>query len=138
MDKPVIERSVLVFTTWVALGMLSLTLFLEGVELDNYWVALAGTLFLVLAFCAHMIINAIYRTGYSAGETALGLTSFAVIALLVVVGFITGQLDEQDFMACLTLFVVLLLGFLSYLITRYGLRGAYSAFHHRAEVEKRM
>lgn len=138
MDNPVMERSVLVFTTWAALGMVSLSLFLEGVELDNYWVELSGTLFLVLGFCAHMVINAIYRTGYTAGETALGLTSFAVIALLVVIGFITGQLDEHDFLACLTLFIVLLLGFLSYLITRYGLRGAYSAFHHRAGVEKKI
>lgn len=133
MVNPVIERSVLVFSTWTALGMLSLGLFLEGLEANQYAIALAGILLVIAAFVAHMVINALYRTGYTAGETALGLATFGVIALLVVIGFATERLDERDFLACLSLVAVLVVGFLSYLVTRYGLRGAYSAFHHRPE-----
>lgn len=133
MTNPVIERSVLVFSTWTALGVLSLALFLEGLEANQYGTALAGILLLIAAFVAHMVINALYRTGYTAGETALGLATFGVVALLVVIGFATGRLDERDFLACLSLVALLVVGFLSYLVTRYGLRGAYSTFHHKPE-----
>lgn len=130
MVNPAMERGVLVFSTWTALGMLSLALFLEGLALNSYAIALAGVAALVAAFTAHIVINALFRTGYTRGETALGLSVFGVIVLLVVAGYGSGRLDEQDFLACLTLFAVLVVGFLGYLVTRHGLRGAYSSFHH--------
>mgnify|MGYP006431592289 CR=1 FL=1 len=117
MESQVIERSVLVFSTWT----------------NRYGTAFAGILLVMAAFVTHVVINTLYRTGYTAGETALGLATFGVVALLMVVGFATGQLDERDFLTCLSLVGVLVVGFISYLATRYGLRGAYSTFHHNSK-----
>lgn len=127
------ERSLLVFAVWSVLGLLALVLHLEGLSRASYGIALAGTGVLMLALAAHVIINAIFGTGFTPGETALGLGAFGVITLLFIGGALSGALSRAYFLSGLTLLAAVVLGFVGYLITRHGLRGAFSQFHRRRE-----
>lgn len=125
------ERSLLVFAVWSVLGLLALIMHLEGLSRESYSIALVGTGLLLTAFGAHVIINAIFNTGFTPGETALGLSVFGVITLLFIGGALSGGLSRAYFLSGLTLLAAVVVAFLTYLITRHGLRGAFSRFHSR-------
>lgn len=136
MSKPAIsttmtERDLLVFANWAVLGFGGLCFLLEGFARDTYLVSLAGIVAIVAAFAAHIVINAIFDTGFRPGEVALGIATFGVIALIFIGGWLAGGLSMSDYWSGLTLFAVLALGMPVYLSTRYGLRGAFSRFHIR-------
>jgi hypothetical protein len=124
-----VDRSLLVFAVWAAIGSIGLLLIIEGFQQDVYWIALTGIGCIISTFCAHIIVNAVYGTGFSTGETALGLTSFGVLVLVFVLSVLAGGASATDFYIGLTLFGTLIVGFLTYLLTRHGLRGAFSKFH---------
>ena len=126
-----IERDLLVFADWAVLGLGGLCFLLEGFSRDAYLVSLVGIVAIVLGFSAHIVINAIFDTGFRPGEAALGIGSFGVIALAFIGGWATGGLSMSDYWSGLTLFAVLALGMPVYLSTRYGLRNAFSRFHIR-------
>lgn len=124
-----VERSILIFAIWAALGFFGLAVFLEGMKQDSWLTSLAGVGLIVAAFVAHIIVNGIFDTGFSQGEATLGIGAYGVLGLVFVVSAASGSMTMQDFHSNLTLFGVLALGFLTYLFTRHGLRGAFSRFH---------
>ncbi len=128
------ERSLLVFAVWSVLGLLALVIHLQGLSLESYVIALTGTGLLLTAFGAHVIINAVFNTGFSRGETALGLSVFGVITLVFIGGTLSGGLSRANFLSGLTLLAAVVIAFLTYLITRHGLRGAFSRFHRRRDL----
>ena len=133
MSKPaIIERDLLVFSIWAVLGFGGLAFLLEGFSRDSYFVSLAGIAAIVVGFIAHMVVNAVFDCGFKPGETALGISSFGVLALAFISGWISGGLSMNDYWSGLTLFAVLAFGMLIYLSTRYGLRSAFSRFHTRS------
>lgn len=126
---PNVERSILVFSTWAVLGFLGLGLLLEGLTRDSVTLSSLGVGGIVLAFVVHIVINGVFDTGFSPGETALGIGAYGLLGLVFVIGAITGETTMVDFYSGLIFFGVLALGFLTYLFTRHGLRGAFSRFH---------
>lgn len=128
-SPPNIERSILIFATWAVLGFLGLGVFLEGLERDIWLVSASGVAVIVLAFVTHIIINGIFGTGFTRGETALGIGTYGLLGLIFVVAAIGGTMTMADYYSGLTLFGTLTAGFLAYLFTRHGLRGAFSRFH---------
>lgn len=130
-----VEHGLLVFAAWAALGSIGLLLIIEGFQRDAIWIALAGIGCIHGTFIAHIVINAVHDTGFGPGETALGLSSFGVLALVFVLSVLAGGASAVDFYIGLTLFGTLIAGFLIYLLTRHGLRGAFSKFHGAAKRE---
>jgi hypothetical protein len=132
-DKfPLVDRGILIFAIWAVFGFLGLGLFLEGMARDVWGLAAVGVGVVVLAFAGHIIVNGIFDTGFTPGETALGIGTYGLLGLLFVLGALQGGMTTADFHAGLTFFGVLLAGFLAYLFTRHSLRGAFSRFHvHR-------
>lgn len=129
-DKsPQIERGILVFAIWAVFGFLGLGLFLEGMARDVWGLAAVGVCGVVLAFVGHIIVNGIFDTGFTPGETALGIGTYGLLGLIFVLGALQGGRTMADFYAGLTFFGTLAAGFLAYLLTRHGLRGAFSRFH---------
>lgn len=126
---PIVERSILVFSAWAVLGFLGLGLLLEGLTRDSVTLSSLGVGGIVLAFVVHIVINGVFDTGFSPGETALGIGAYGLLGLVFVIGAITGETTMADFYSGLIFFGVLALGFLTYLFTRHGLRGAFSRFH---------
>ena len=127
-DAP-IERSVLIFAIWAVLGLFGLCVFLEGMRTDWWALSSAGVFSIVLAFVAHIVVNGIFDTGFTQGEAALGIGAYGVLGLIFVVSAAGGDMTMADYYSGLTLFGVLAAGFLAYLFTRHGLRGAFSRFH---------
>jgi len=132
-DKsPAVDRGILVFAIWAVFGFLGLGLFLEGMAHDVWGIAAIGVACVVLAFAGHIIVNGIFDTGFSQGETVLGIAIYGGLSLLFVLGALGGGMTMADFYSGLTLFGTLGAGFLVYLFTRHGLRGAFSRFHGKS------
>lgn len=129
----IIERRILVFSIWGVLGLLGLGFLLEGFSRDIYAVSLIGIALIVAAFLAHIIVNAVFDQPFAMGETALGIGGFGVLALLFIVGWLRSELSMADYYSGITLFGVLMAGFIAYLATRYGLRSAFSRFHGHSQ-----
>ncbi|SOC84435.1 hypothetical protein SAMN05421890_2915 [Ensifer adhaerens] len=124
-----IERSILIFAIWAVFGLFGLCVFLEGMKADWWALSAAGVFSIVLAFVAHIVVNGIFDTGFTQGEAALGIGAYGVLGLIFVVSAAGGEMTMADYYSGLTLFGVLAAGFLAYLFTRHGLRGAFSRFH---------
>ena len=126
---PHVERGILIFAIWAVFGFLGLGLFLEGMARDVWGLAAVGVGVVVVAFVGHIIVNGIFDTGFTQGETALGIGTYGLFGLIFVAGALQGGRTMVDFYAGLTFFGTLAAGFLAYLFTRHGLRGAFSRFH---------
>jgi len=126
---PIIERSILIFTIWAVLGFFGLGCFLEGLARDSWSISALGVFGIVLAFVAHIVINGVFATDFTRGETVLGIGSYGLLGLVFIAGAVGGGMTMTDYYSGLTLFGVLAAGFLAYLFTRHGLRGAFSRFH---------
>lgn len=123
------ERSIVVFSNWAVFGFVGMGFVTEGFALDNYLVGLVGIAGIALGFVGHLVLNRVFDSGFTPGETALGLTLFGGVVLVFVLGWLFIGYSQQDFFIGLTLFCMLVAGFVIYLATRYGLRGAFSYFH---------
>lgn len=124
-----IERGIMVFAIWACLGFLGLGIVLEGFARDLWALSATGVAVIVLAFAAHIVVNGVFDTGFTHGETVLGIGSYGLLGLVFIAGTLFGDLSMADLYSGLTLFGVLAAGFLTYLATRHGLRGAFSRFH---------
>jgi hypothetical protein len=130
MATPIsIERNLLVFIIWACLGFLGLGIILEGFSRDTWVISAMGVTLIVLAFSAHIVVNGVFDTGFTRGETALGMGCYGLLGLTFIFGAFTGKLSMSDLYSGLILFGVLALGLIVYLATRHGLRGAFSQFH---------
>lgn len=131
-DQPTVahvDRAILVFSIWAVLGFFGLGVLLEGFRLDQWSVSAGGVLLIMLAFVAHIVVNAIFDTGFSQGEAALGFAAYGLLGLVFIAGALGGRMSMTNYYSGLTLFGLLAAGFLAYLFTRHGLRGAFSRFH---------
>jgi len=126
---PKVERGILVCSIWAILGFLGLGFLLEGFAQNSYLMSLLGCALIMASFGAHIIVNAVFEQGFTNGETALGISAFGVFAVVFIAGWLEGSMSMADFYAGLTLVGALVVGFLTYLATRYGVRDAFSRFH---------
>lgn len=127
------EHRLAVLTSWGLFGSLSLGTVATAFRADSVVVAIAGYAILVAGFVAHLVINRIYRRDFRSGEIATAFTLFGVAVL----AFLASWAFDPAFTATdveigLVGLTVVIAGFLVYVITRYGLTGAFSMFHpHR-------
>ncbi len=126
-----VDRGILVFAIWAALGFLGLGIVLEGFTRDSWAISAAGVATIAAAFVAHIVVNVVFGTGFSRGETALAIGTYGLLGSVFLAGAVSGGMSMADYYSGLTLFGVLAVGFLVYLTTRHGLRGAFSRFHLR-------
>jgi hypothetical protein len=124
-----IERGILVFSIWAALGFLGLGFVLEGFTRNSIGLSLLGTAIIVAALCAHIVVNAIFQQGFTTGEATLGVAAYGAMVLVFIVAWLSGGLSSANYLSGIALFGILAVGFIAYLTTRYGLRDAFSRFH---------
>lgn len=124
------ERTVLVFCIWAGPGFLGAGGLVEGFVRDSLPIALLGIVGICAAFVAHIVVNAWFGQGFSRAEVALGIGGFGLFAALFVSAWAAGELSPTDYLSGLAAFATLVAGFIVYLSTRYGMRGAFSRFHH--------
>ena len=131
-----IERGLLVFSIWATAGFLGLGFWLEGLARDSLAPAFIGIAFVVAAFVAHIVVNAKFQQGFSRGEAALAIGLYGLMALLYVGARLGGGMGRAGALSGLALLGVVAVGFIVYLATRYGVRGAFSRFHPRGRAPR--
>lgn len=131
------DRSILVFAIWAVAGFLGLGFILEGMMHDEAVASGIGVGLVISAFIAHIIVNAVFHQGFTRGETALGIGVYGLTGFVFILAFATGRLGVVGYTTGIALFGLIAAGFLAYLVTRFGMRGAFSQFHvHAASAEE--
>ncbi len=127
--RQALDRHALVMTAWLTAGLIAAALFHYGLGGGGAPFLLAAFAMILAAFAAHVVVNRLYATTFSARELALGLVVFAA----ALVGFGLAMLVRPSFAATAFLpvsagFIALLASVLFYMAATTGLRGAFDAF----------
>lgn len=124
------ERRLAVVTCWSLCAPFALAFVISGFSGSVVMGAIGFTI-LVIGFIAHVIINQTFGTGFSTGEIVVGFIAFDVALL----GFLGAWIASPDLggarvITALAGFGAFVLCFVAYLVTRYGMKSAFSMFHH--------
>ena len=84
-----LDRHGLVMAIWAPAVFVAVVLFHAGYVHTTYWWFVAAFGSLILAFCAHIIVNVVLKTGFTTGETALGSTILVGLTLAYLVTILT-------------------------------------------------
>lgn len=86
-----LSRHGLVMAIWAPAIFAAAVLFHAGyIYATNWWfVAAFGSL--IIAFCAHIIVNVVLKTSFTAGETALGSAILLGLTLAYLITILTAQ-----------------------------------------------
>ncbi len=127
------HRRLAVASSWALLGPFALCLVLSGFTLPLPWAILGGFALLVAAFISHLVINAVFHSGFTTGEIVAGFVAFGIGLIAFIASVLAGPpMAAAQFAAAIAGFAALVLCFLAYLITKFGLKGAFSRFHMRS------
>jgi drug/metabolite transporter (DMT)-like permease len=131
------EHRLAIVTGWGFLGGFGICLILSGFAEQSLVAGLGGFAILVGAFVVHVIVNSLYRTGFTQPQIALGLGAFTlgVLCFIASVLFNPG-FREVDIAIGLVGFSALAATFVIYIIVNYGVRESY-AMVYRLHVEER-
>lgn len=123
-----IEREVVVISSWTVFGFLGLGFLLEGGARQSFLIGVIGMLALVMGFLCHLIANYVFEQSFSKGEVALGLGVFVTSTIVFILCWLIGALSQTSFLIGLATLFIVVIGFLTYLTTRYGVGGAFHKF----------
>ena len=124
-----LDRHALVLAVWLPAGFVALGLFHYGFGAGGAWWVAAGFMAVLAGFAAHVIVNAVLGTSFTARETGLGMVLYAtgmvalVLAVLLVDGF-----AARFFLPVAGGMITLLLAAVFYMLIRFGSRAAFDKF----------
>lgn len=124
-----LDRHGLVMAVWIPAGFVALALFHYGFGGGGpLWIA-AGFGAILAGFAAHVVVNAVLHTGFTAPEVALALVLFlaGVLAFVMATLFAPG-FAERNFLIVVGGMAVLVATVIFYMVTRAGARGAFEFF----------
>lgn len=133
-----LDRHALVMALWLASALVAATLFDFGLGAGGVWAIAAAFGVVIAAFVGHVIVNAVYATGFTPRELVLGLVLFGaglvafVLATLLVPGY-----GERHFAVMSLGFLALFVVVMFYMITHYGVRRVFDAFDVVSEFRPR-
>ena len=125
-----LSRHGLIMAIWAPAIFVAAVLFHAGyLHAVNWWFVAAFTA-LVLAFCAHIIVNVVLKTGFTEGEVALGsailvcLTFVYLITILTAPNALVERLTMPIGLGLGTLIVVVVVS----MVISFGPRRAFEKF----------
>ena len=124
-----LNRHALVLAVWLPAGFVALGLLHYGFGTGGAWWVAAGFMAVLAGFAAHVIVNAVLGTSFTARETGLGMVLYAtgmvalVLAVLLVDGF-----AARFFLPVAGGMITLLLAAVFYMLIRFGSRAAFDKF----------
>jgi len=127
--RPALDRHALVMTIWLSLGFAAAVLLHLGLSSGRTAAILGAFGVLVAAFLGHVVVNAVLGTRFSTRELALGLVLYGAallafgLAILLAPGF-----ASRAFWPVSGGFALLLVVVVFYMITHFGVRGAFEGF----------
>ena len=123
------ERWLAVMTNWAFFGSFGLCFAISGFSQADLFFGLVGFSLLATAFGAHVIINHLFRTGFSKGEIASGFVVYVVSVVSFVVSWLAlPRFDTANIAIGLSGFSLLLACFIFYLVANHGVRGSIDMF----------
>lgn len=124
-----LDRHALVMACWLAAVLPAAILFDYGFGQGGAPYVLAGFAAILLGFVAHVIVNAVYQTGFSPRELGLGLVIYGLaLILFVIFALVNAQFAAHYFVPVSIGFITTGAVIVFYLITRFGVRQAFEAF----------
>lgn len=124
-----LDRHALVLAVWLPAGFVALGLLHHGFGAGGPWWVAGGFAALLAGFAAHVVVNAVLRTTFTARETGLGMVLYATGMVALVLAALLGQgLAERLFLTVAGGMIVLLLAAVFCLLTRFGTRAAFDKF----------
>jgi hypothetical protein len=124
------ERRLAVIANWGLFGAFGLGLIQSGIGSGAIVIGLLGFALLLVGFVSQVIINHFYGGGFTAGEIALGFIAFGIAVLGFVATWIFDPaFGTTDIVIGLSGFAAIIIAFIVYLVTKYGLKGSFSMFH---------
>ena len=122
---PKSQRQLLVSTAWGVFGTFGLAFASTGFSRADLWTGLLGFGCIVAGYIAHIIINHLHHTGFTAGEVALGFVAFAVSATSFALSWVfTPVFPLVNVAIGLSGFVAILAVFVFYMVVVHGVRGS--------------
>ncbi|MEJ8569908.1 hypothetical protein [Microbaculum marinum] len=123
------DRHALVTTVWLPAAFLAVLTMHHGYSGAGVWWVVAGFAALAGGFAAHIIVNAVLATGFTAREVALGLGCFLLGALgLMVAVLVVDGFAERYFLVTAAGLAGLAVIVVFYMVTRFGPRQAFQHF----------
>ena len=124
-----LDRHALVLAVWLPAGFVALGLFHYGFGVGGAWWVAAGFAALLAGFVAHVIVNAVLGSSFSARESGLGMVVYAMGLVALVLAVLIGDGFAKEFLLPVAGgMIALLLAAVSYLLTRFGTRAAFEKF----------
>lgn len=125
-----LDRHALVMAIWAPAVFLAAALLHKGlVDGAPWWIA-AGFAALLAGFTGHVIANAVIGTGFTSGETALGMAVFSVslVALVLTVLIAPKAISTAVYLPFALGLASLVAAVILYLVIAHGVRKAFQAF----------
>lgn len=124
-----LDRHALAMAIWLSLGLVAAALFSYGFGAGGELSILLAFAALIAAIAGHVIVNAFYRTTFTARELALGLVLYAAGLVAFGLAVILGRrFADQHLVAMSVGFLALFAAVLFYMITHFGVRWVFEAF----------
>lgn len=125
IDDPQLQRHLLATTAWSLLGSFGLAFISAGFARADIGAGLLGFGFIVAAYVAHIILNRVFRSHFTAGEIALGFVAFLVSASSFVLSWIfVPGFPTASVAIGLAGFAALVSVFVFYTVAVHGVRGS--------------
>jgi len=126
------EHLVAVLTLWGVAGGFGLAMILSGFHGGDAVLGLAGFAVIIAGFVAHVLVNNAWRTRFSALQTVTGMAGFCVAVLSYVAGWLFGPgYAGPDVQIGLGGFAAIVIAYLIYVFTMFGIGGAFSKLNRR-------
>lgn len=123
------EHRLAVITSWGFFGSFAFCFVVSGFSGGNLAAGLGGFALFIVGFVAHVIINGIFETDFSAGEAALGFVVFVVGALSFIGSWLFDpKFDAVNLVIGLAGFSAIFASFIFYMFAKYGMRGSFTLF----------
>jgi hypothetical protein len=128
-ERQRLDRHALVVTIWFALGLVAVVLFERGLAAGQPGWVLVGMAVILLAFVGSVIVNAVYRTAFTAGELALGLVAYGTALFAFAVASLLSRDFREVFLLPLSLgFLALFGAVVFYMLAAFGVRRTFEGF----------
>jgi hypothetical protein len=129
-DEKDAERLLAVVTLWGFFGAFGIGLVLTGFHQDHVPLGLLGFACFVAAFVAHVIVNHVFDARFSSLQVVVALLVFCLAAPCFLPSWLLDpHFDTAGVIIGVAGFAAVVASFLIYLVSMYGLRGAFSMFH---------
>ncbi len=125
-----LDRHALVMAIWTPSGFVAATLLHKGLVSGGDWWIFAGFVAIIATFVAHVIANAVLKTGFTTGERALGIVAFAAALLSLLMAVLVGpaELGARIFLPVGLGLISLVVTVVAYLVIAFGARSAFEKF----------